>query len=214
MTPKTGDVLHSAGAGAIDSVQSWVVCFSAALFFFFIFIQINMFNAIHPYLIRAFSVNAEQLGQISASYFYGNVLFLFPAGLALDRYSTRKIILLTMLLCIIGTTGFAFATTFWQAFLSRLLVGFAGAFCFISCVRLVSRWFSPRKMATVIGLIVTVAMCGGMVAQTPFALLNHILGWRHALLVDAGVGLVMLCAIFLWVQDIPKGGSASRAAPL
>ena len=39
-------------------LQPWVVILSAALFFFYEFIQMNMFNAIDPSLIKAFSVTA------------------------------------------------------------------------------------------------------------------------------------------------------------
>jgi MFS family permease len=186
-------------------LQPWVVCFSAALFFFFIFIQINMFNAVDPYLIASFHVNAEQLGQISAGYFYGNVTCLLFAGVLLDRFSTRRVILVTMTMSVIGALGFALSHSFWQALSFRVLIGFGGAFCFLCCVRLVSRWFPPRKMAFVIGLIVTVAMMGGMVAQTPMTVLTHAVGWRHALLMDAFLGVLMLGLMMFFVKDAPEG---------
>jgi MFS family permease len=189
--------------------RSWLVCFSAALFFFFVFIQVNMFNAISPALIHAFGVDAQQLGQISAGYFYGNLLCLFGAGLVLDRFSTRRVILVTLAFCVIGTGLFALAHSFWQAFFSRLLVGVGGAFCFLSSVRLASRWFPPRRLAFVIGLIVTLAMVGGMVAQAPLTWLTDHMGWRHALAVDAALGGLVWLLIMLVVRDAPKGMDVS-----
>lgn len=186
-------------------LKPWVVCFSAALFFFYIFIQINMFNAVDPYLIRAFHVNAEQLGQISAGYFYGDVLFLFAAGMILDRFSTRRVIMAAMLLTVLGALGFSLAGGFWAALLSRVIIGIAGAFCLLSCVRLVSRWFPPKRMALVIGLIVTMAMLGGMVAQSPLTMLTHAIGWRQALYVDVAIGVVILFLIAVNVKDAPPG---------
>ena len=56
---------------------AWVICFTAALFFLYEFMQMNMFNAIDPYLMHAFHINAEQLGSLSAIYYYSNVIFLF-----------------------------------------------------------------------------------------------------------------------------------------
>ncbi len=56
-------------------------------------------------------------------------------------------------------------------------------------------------MALVIGLIVTLAMIGGMVAQPPFfTLLTDALGWRMTLLID-----VMLLLIVLLMKDFPRG---------
>ncbi len=188
---------------SVPAWQPWVVCLSSALFFFFVFIQINMFNAVSPALMSAFSINAEQLGQISAAYFYGNVGFLFAAGLILDRFSTKRLILVTLSLCIVGTFLFSLATGFWSAWLSRVLVGIGGAFCFLSSVRIVSRWFPPRRMALVIGLIVTMAMVGGMVAQTPLTLLTDHLGWRQALWIDSVIGVAMVMLVWAFVKDAP-----------
>jgi len=58
-------------------------------------------------------------------------------------------------------------------------------------------------MALVSGLIVTMAMIGGMVAQTPLTLLVDSLGWRHALMVDASVGLVIVFLIYFLMRDYP-----------
>ncbi|HLB58229.1 MAG TPA: hypothetical protein VJL60_05395, partial [Gammaproteobacteria bacterium] len=82
-------------------IQPWLVVFSASLFFFFEFLQMNMFNALDPSLYKAFHLtNSTQLGQLSACFMVSMVLFLFPAGMILDRFSTKKIIQLSMLSCI------------------------------------------------------------------------------------------------------------------
>ena len=106
--------------------QPWMVCFSASLLFFFIFIQVNMFNALDPALITAFHVSAVELGDLSASYFYACVIFLFPAGMILDRVSTRAVIIFATALAVVATFGFAAATTVWQGGLFRVFVGGCG----------------------------------------------------------------------------------------
>jgi MFS family permease len=183
----------------------WVVCFSAALFFFYEFIQLNMFNAISAELMQDFGLNATKLGRLSAFYFYANLLFLPVAGALLDRFSTRRIILIALFLCIVGVFGFARTHSFVWACFFRFMSGIGSAFCFLSTIRLASRWFPAEKMALVTGLIVTMAMFGGMVAQTPLTLLTETLGWRHTLLIDAGLGLLIFIVIFFFVQDRPDG---------
>lgn len=186
-------------------LQPWIVVFSAATFFFFEFIQINMFNALNPYLFQAYHLkDTTQLGQLAANYMYANVLFLFPAGILLDRYSTRFIILLAMLVCVTSTLIFSFTTQLWQAEVCRFITGIGGAFCLLSSVRIASRWFPPKRMALVVGLVVTFAMLGAMVAQTPFTYLAMHFGWRTTLLVDALAGYVMLVLIMFFVQDFPS----------
>jgi len=185
--------------------KSALVCFTAALYFFYEFIQLNMFNAINPSLMKEFNITATALGNLSAYYFYANVLFLVPAGIILDRVSTRKAILTAMTFTVLSTIIFASAQQIWVAQVGRFVIGIAASFCFLSCMRLASRWFPPRHLAVAIGLIVTIAMLGGMVAQTPLVLLIDAVGWRSALLFDASLGIFILLAIFAVVQDYPRG---------
>jgi len=185
--------------------QPWFVIFSASLFFFFEFMQINMFNALGPSLYHAFHLtDTTDLGTLSASYMYATVLFLFPAGMILDHFSTRRLLVVAMFACVTVTLFFSFTTALWQAEICRFVTGFGGAFCLLSCVRLASRWFPPKKMALVIGLVVTLAMIGGMFAQK-FTKLIELFGWRNTLRIDAVAGYIMLIVVALFVRDYPPG---------
>ena len=194
-------VMHLKNRTSYVWLKPWVVCFSAALFFFYEFIQMNFFNSLSTEIVNEFSLTPEQLGYLSAFYFYANLIFLFPAGLLLDRFSTRRIILTTMLICITGTFLFSLSQNFWQAAFSRFITGIGSAFCFLSAIRLASRWFPIEKMALIAGLIVTLAMAGGIVAQTPITMLSEWIGWRHTILIDGMVGIILFAVIFIFVQD-------------
>ncbi len=192
-------------------LKPWLVCFSAALFFFFEFTQVNMFNAISPGLMQTFHIEAVTVAHLSATYFYANVLFLFIAGIILDHFSTRKILIIAMSWVTVATVCFAFSTSIWQAMICRFITGIAASFCLLSCVRLSSRWFDTRQMALVVGLIVTMAMCGGLFAQTPFTFAADFFGWRKTLLLDAGIGFCILFIIVMNVQDFPSSFLATKS---
>ncbi|MBA2710206.1 MAG: MFS transporter [Tatlockia sp.] len=182
---------------------AWMVCLSAGLFFFYEFFQLNIFDVINQPLREDFQLNATQLSWMSSTYLWADILFLLPAGIILDRFSTRKVILSAMLVCVLGTLGFALTTSFALACFYHFLSGIGNAFCFLSCVVLVSHWFPPRRQALVIGSLVTMAFLGGMMAHTPFAHLNEHFGWRHSLLIDAAAGALLLMWIYKIVQDSP-----------
>ncbi len=185
--------------------QAWLVCLTAALFFFYEFIQMNILSSLNQDLMAAFSVNAPKLGILSSIYFAANVIFIPLAGQLLDRFSTRNIILITLSLCIAGTYAFSFTNSLWMAGLFRFMTGIGSAFCFLSSIRLASRWFPSRRMALISGLIVTMAMLGGWVAQAPFSWVVSHVGWRDAVRVDVAVGLVILLLIACIVRDRPNG---------
>lgn len=191
---------------------AWAVVLTASLFFFYEFIQMNLFNPINEQIKQAFHLNAAQLGWLGSMYFFANALFLFPAGLLIDRFSTKKLLLLAVCSCIIGTFIFAYAPVYWIAAVGRFMVGFGAAFCFLSCMRLASRWFPSNRMAFVTGAVVTVAMLGGLVAQTPLAILSNWLGWRNAVAVDGAVGVLIAIVIGCVVQDWPPNSQDHAAA--
>src|SRR3990167_5699468 len=102
-----------------------------------------------------------------------------------------------------ATTFLSFTHSFALAHLFRFMTGIGSAFCFLSSVRLASRWFHPKRLALVVGLIVTMAMTGGMIAQAPLSLLNHYLGWRQTVFCVAALGAIILILIYFLVQDYP-----------
>lgn len=179
----------------------WFVCFSASLFLFYEFIQGNMFASIADSIMRDFSIQADKMAYLSSVYYLSNVVFLFIAGRILDNYSTKKTLLAAMFLCVMSTFILAQTHSFYLALLCRLITGIGSAFCFLGPVRLASRWFPPRRMAMVTGLIVTFAMTGGMLAQYPLTRLVVHVGWRNALVQVGWLGLVMLVIMFFGILE-------------
>ncbi len=214
MTSMVSPMVTSSDNDAIKESQklakkAWVVVLSAALFFFYEFIQMHMFNAINDSLRTAFNVDATQLGVLSSTYLWGDVAFLLPAGMLLDRFSTRTILLIALAVCIGGTAGFALTSSLPIAAFFHFLSGCGNAFCFLSCMMLVSRWFEPNRQAFVVGFVVTMAFFGGVIAQTPLAWLADLVGWRMALIYDSILGCIFLILIYLNVKDFPQNYIAS-----
>lgn len=191
--------------------MAWLVCLSAGLFFFYEFFQLNVFDVINQFLRQDFHIDAERLSWMSSAFIWANVLFLLPAGIIIDRFPIRHVILWALLICIVGTLGFGLTKSFAVATLFHAATGIGNAFCFISCVVLVSRWFLPKHQALVIGTIVTMAFIGGMMAHTPFAYLTEQCGWRNAVLIDGLVGCVIWAWIYIIVREKPVAISENQA---
>lgn len=189
----------------VSSLKAWYVVLTSSLFFFYIFIQMNLFNSINSELVKEFHLNAKQISSLFAFFSIGNVAFLFPAGIMLDRLSVRKLLLSVFAISVIATFIFASTSTLWIMNISRLAIGFTGAFALLSAVKLTSRWFDPKHMALVVGIVVTIAMLGGTIAQTPLTLLTENLGWRTAMKMVVGLGILLIAIQFLIIKDEPKG---------
>jgi MFS family permease len=182
----------------------WCVTLGAALFFFFVFFQLAMFNSISANLMASFHMSPGQLGFMSSSYFFADALFIIPAGILLDRFSIRKISLIVMSLCVLATFVFAMTHNAYVAMLCRAITGAGNAFAFLASMQLATRWLPSKRLAFGIGLIITVIMIGGIIAQTPLTLLTSWLHWRGATLVNASVGVVFLVYMFWILADDPS----------
>jgi MFS family permease len=189
----------------VGGLKAWRVCLSAGLFFFYEFIQLNVFDVLNPILRSQLLLQAASLSLLSSAFLWANLLFLIPAGLWLDHYSVKRVILGSLFVCVLGTVIIAVSSQFEVIFMGRFLTGIGNAFCFLSCVILVSRWFAHAQQGLVMGLMVTLAFVGGMLAHTPFAYLVQAIGWRSAMWIDVGFGLLIFCWICLNVKDAPKG---------
>lgn len=196
------------------SLMPWLVCFAATMFFFYEFIQGNMFASIAANIMQDFHIHADKMAYLSSIYYLANVLFLFIAGMVLDRFSIKNTILIAMLLCVISTFILSYSYSFYVALFCRFVTGIGSAFCFLGPVRLASHWFPPKRMALVTGAIVTVAMTGGMLAQYPLTKLVLYVGWRQAVQ-DVGIlGLVMLVFMFFWIKEKPQIAVKKEEKPL
>lgn len=197
---------YGKNGGFKEVILPWVICFAASLFFFYEFIQGNMFASIADNIMQDFHIQADKMTYLSSIYYVSNVIFLFLAGFLLDRFSNKKIIMIAMLLCVLSTFILAQAQSFYLALFCRFLTGIGSAFCFLGPIRIASRWFPPKRMAMVTGAIVTMAMTGGMLAQYPLTQLVLHVGWRHAVVCVGWLGVAMLVLMAFWIKDKSEQG--------
>jgi len=188
-----------------EAVQPWLVCFSASLFFFYQFIQGNMFASLGDHVMRDFGIEADKMVYLSSIYYFANVAFLIAAGIVLDRFSIKKTLVISMLVCVISTFFLAYTQSFYMALMYRFIAGVTSAFCFLGPIRLATRWFPPKKMALITGAIVTMAMCGGLVAQYPITAIALHVGWRGAVLNVAWLGVLIFVLMLWWIEERPQG---------
>ena len=185
--------------------QSWVVCMTAALYFFYLFLQMTKFNAIGDSLMKSFNLGNAGLGALSSGYFWGNVAFLLPAGLLLDRFSTKKILGIVMMGTIFATFLFTYSCSFNVLFWCSIIIGITGSFALLIPLRLAARWFPSEKLAQVSGLVVTIGFLGAIFSQSPLTYLVINFGWKFAMYVNVALGIIFFIIMMIFVKDFPKG---------
>lgn len=196
-------------ANTPSKLTAWLTCVIGALFFFYQFAQMNIISAIGPKLVTKFHIDPVHLGLLGAVYFFGEILMMLPAGVILDRYSTRRVILWSLATCVASVAWMASANSFHLLLVARFITGLGGTFCFISSMRLATRWLNEKDWAKATGMIIFIGMLGGIASQTPVAILSQHLQWHQILLIDTALGCVVWLVIFCYVKDYPDNAAKS-----
>ncbi|MBA2652993.1 MAG: MFS transporter [Tatlockia sp.] len=187
----------------LTQVYPWIVWTIAAGFFFYKYlIQVSP-SVMTTDLMKAFNVNGAGLGNLSAFYFYAYLIMQIPVGVMLDKYSPRLLTTAAIFICAISTYVFSQTDTLWLACISRAFMGAGAAFAAVSCFKLASLWFSPKKFAFVSGLFMAAAMLGAIGGQMPLSLLVQQFGWRMALELISLAGIFLGLIYFITIRDKP-----------
>ena len=183
--------------------RRWLIfAISSSLFFISQFYRVS--NAvIAPMLIQDLSLDTEGLGLISASFFYAFALTQIPISLFLDKIGARNSMTALSAIGILGAVVFSRADSLALGVTGRVLLG-AGVACnLMGTLKLLTQWFSPRKFATLMGVVVAIGTVGNMVATTPLVLLVENIGWRAGFQIIAAINLLLTLVFYVVVCDPP-----------
>jgi sugar phosphate permease len=181
----------------------WLIfSISSSLFFISQFYRVS--NAvIAPLLIRDLSLDTEGLGLISASFFYAFAFTQIPISLFLDKIGPRILTTALSAIGILGALVFSWADSLALAVTGRVLLGAGMACNLMGTFKLLTLWFSPRKFATLMGVVVAIGTLGNMVATTPLVVLVGNVGWRTSFQLIAAINLFLTLIFYVVVRDPP-----------
>lgn len=171
-------------------------------------------GVVAPEVAADLGLDATLLGTLSAAWFASFAIMQFPIGLALDRFGPRRTASTLMSLAAIGAVVFAQADGLAMAVLGQALIGAGCAPVFTSTMVSVSRWFPADRFALLNSLVLASATGGILLSSRPFAMLAEAIGWRHSMLLVAGVTVVAQLLIALLARGPRQLASGARAETL
>jgi MFS family permease len=139
-----------------------------------------------------FSTDAAGVAMLASSYFWGYTLMQIPAGLLVDRYGVKRVVLFSMAASSLGSAAFALAPNLLDVFAARLIVACGDALVFTALLKLVAQSFTDERFGVMSGISQVSGYVGGVIATTPLAAAVTGFGWRACFLFIAGIGLANL----------------------
>jgi MFS family permease len=136
-----------------------------------------------------------------------------PAGLLVDRFGPRLMLVVSGMFLTAGQLVLADATALAQAVLARILVGLGDAVLFVAVLGLVPRWFPARRVPLITQLTTILGQLGQILSAVPFLMLLHLAGWSAAFRVAAASSALVALLAAAVVRNAP-GDRWSPAQPM
>lgn len=164
-------------------------------------------------LHETFGWSRQQIALSSSILAAGIFPMSFVVGALADRFSPRRILIVSQIGLGLSYIALAFIQTLWQFYaVLGVMPLLAGGTLVITVTKLVNIQFDRRR-GLVLGLVLAGTGVCGLVLPLYSAALESVLGWRGAF---AGVGLLPLLlsapAVYAWVPDGPAPANAPRPA--
>lgn len=166
--------------------------FVIGLFFYFYQYILRVFpGVIIDYLLEKFNVSAKEFSDLGSFYLYFYALLQIPIGILLDKYGIRKIFLLSILICILGTLIFTFADNFFILKIARIMQGIGSACTLTGTLKIVADYFPEGKRGFMIGVSLASGVLGAMACGAPLTWFIKIFGINGALCFIALFGALL-----------------------
>lgn len=183
--------------------RRWVIYLISCLLFTFSQFYRSSIAVISPNLVDDLNLDTEDLGLISATFFYAFAVMQIPVGLYLDSVGPRVLMTFLSLVAAAGATLFAYGESAAALIVGRLFLGMGMACNLMGPLKLITAWFSPLHFATLSAIFVSVGTAGNIAATTPLVWLTELLSWRTTFFLFAIGNLIIAVLFYLIAKDHP-----------
>jgi MFS family permease len=148
-----------------------------------------------------FDTNAQQLATLAVFQLVVYAGMQIPVGILLDRFGSKKLLVVGALIMAVGSFTVAIAPTLGVAVTGRMLVGMGDSFTFISMIRMVNGWYQGSKASQMQQNVATVGQLGQFVSAVPFWFLLERFGWNWAFSLISLVSLLVVVLLIAFTSD-------------
>lgn len=161
-------------------------------------------SALTPVLIQELGITRGAMGLLITGYFLVYGVMQFPAGALTDILGPRRSIIWFTALTILGCALFWVSYRYELLFVAQFIMGVGTSVFYLNALILVTRWVTPNRKATAVGILSATTGIGAFTSYLGFPLSIEILGsWRPLYL-----GMLIILAInwlmnYTFIKDSP-----------
>lgn len=185
----------------------WFIC----AFFYALEYFIRSSSGALYYSFSAFPYNmsAEDISLSSSVFYLTYVVAQLPAGMLVDKYGIKRIMIISTLIFSISIFIASIVTSVNGIILYRSLAGLGGGFAFLCAFKSISLWLPPRLFPLFTGLTQFFLYVGAMLSAAPLVVLSK---YFNVSVIMSGVFLISVIVFLLSVFLIKTHPEFSKNA--
>ncbi len=188
----------------LPSRRKWAVLATASLLIFSAYLMQYQVSALSFLIVPEYSLDAVKLSNLMMIPMALAALAGIPLGAAADRYGTRKVVGICIVIALSGAILRVAADSYEALLLAMFLIGFAPAAMNSNLMRLLGAWFG-EKTSFALGIYYTCSGLGAFFALVTSALI----GSTHTAFGLSTILLGVSCVLwFLFIVDTPNRKTA------
>jgi MFS family permease len=155
--------------------------------------------------MRELGASAASLAALTSAMFIASAISQIPGGILLDRFGTRVMLPIMLVLSGIGAGLFGAAQSVGQLVFARAFMGVGGAVLVMAGIVACARWFDARHFSTIAGGIMATSQLGNLLSTIPMALIASWFGWRGAYAAVVVFTFLLAAIVYACIRDAPPG---------
>ncbi|MFT4051790.1 MAG: MFS transporter [Microbacterium sp.] len=185
------------------SARAWLIWGVGIAAYMLAVVNRSSLSAVGIDTAERFSADAATLSMFAVVQLavYGGMQI--PVGMLLDRYGSRPIITIGMVLMGIGQLTLALSPSVGVAIFARTLIGAGDATVFPSVLRLIATWFPAQRGPLMSQLTGLTGQAGQLLSLAPLAALLHATSWEVAFGAVAGLCILFAVLVFAVIRNHP-----------
>jgi MFS family permease len=185
------------------------VWFACSFFYALEFIVRASSNSLyHDYVIAPYNLSPGQISVFSSSFYWAYVAVQLPAGILLDRYGIKKVMLTSTFVFSIGMMIAAQSTSQEYIVMYRVLAGLGGGFAFLCSLKAIAVWLPSRLFPMFTGATQMLMYGAGTLTGLPLVILSSNYSIQVIMSGILVVSVILfVCVLFFVKSDEPHNQS-------
>ena len=152
-------------------------------------------------LMREFGFNFQLAGYLTTGIFLTHAGMQIPGGYLVDRFGSRRMILIALLWVAVGNLLMASAGAYWQLLFCKIFTGMGTGICFVGGARYIHEGCRGPRLNVAQGFFGGSIQMGAGFVIFAVPQIYKLAGWRATFLICAGMVLV---AAVIWIAKAPR----------